>query len=266
MHQSPAPPPDPWHPLRRLTTARIALGRAGSSLPTRELLDFSLAHARARDAVAAEFDAPRLVQRLAPLGLDCLVLRTAAENRRQYLLRPDLGRKLHPRDRDRLAVLADGQPPCALALVVSDGLSARAAESHAPPLLAELVPRLLKQGWRLAPLCVVALGRVAVEDEIGALLGAELALILLGERPGLTAADSLGAYLVFQPAPGRTDAQRNCVSNIHPAGRPPAEAAVILHYLLTEARRRRLSGIALKADRALAQRHAPPMLDPRHDA
>jgi ethanolamine ammonia-lyase small subunit len=245
-----APPlgaPDPWHPLRALTPARIALGRAGASLPTRAHLDFQLAHARARDAVHDGLDVARVRQALSAAGLDSVAVRSAAPDRATYLQRPDLGRRLDPASRDPLAAAARPGGVDA-ALVVADGLSARAAQAHAAPVLAVLAPRLLDAGWRLAPVAIAEQGRVALGDAIGAALGARLVLVLLGERPGLSAPDSLGAYLTWDPRPGRTDAERNCVSNIRPEGLVPALAADKLAYLMLEAARRRLSGVALKDD------------------
>jgi len=239
--------PDPWHALRALTPARIALGRAGTSLPTRAHLDFQLAHARARDAVREELDVAALRSSLAAVGLESLAVRSAAPDRAAYLQRPDLGRRLDPAGREALATAAapggvDG------AIVVADGLSARAAQAHAVPLLVRLVPRLRDAGWRLSPVIVAEQGRVALGDEIGAALEARLVLVLLGERPGLTAPDSLGGYLTWSPRPGRTDAERNCVSNIRPEGLGTAAAAERLASLALEAARRRLSGVALKDD------------------
>jgi ethanolamine ammonia-lyase small subunit len=246
----PAPPPlaapDPWHALRALTPARIALGRAGVSLPTRAHLEFQLAHARARDAVQDRLDVGRLQAALAAAGLKSVAVRSAAPDRAAYLQRPDLGRRLDPEARRELADSATGSVDAAL--VVADGLSARAAQHHAAPVLVSLAPRLLDAGWRLAPVVVVQQGRVAIGDEIGATLGARLVLVLLGERPGLSAPDSLGAYLTWDPRPGRTDAERNCVSNIRPEGLVPAHAAEKLAGLMLEAARRRVSGIALKDD------------------
>jgi ethanolamine ammonia-lyase small subunit len=234
---------DPWHPLRALTPARIALGRAGASLPTGAHLDFQLAHARARDAVHDALDVPVLRQALRGVGLDSLAVHSAAADRATYLQRPDLGRRLDPAGRNLLE--REGGEVDAV-LVVADGLSSRAAQAHAVPLLATLVPRLVESGWRLAPIIVAEQGRVALGDQIGAALRASLALVLLGERPGLSAPDSLGAYLTWDPRPGRTDAERNCVSNIRPEGLVPALAADKLGYLLLEARRRRVTGIGLK--------------------
>jgi ethanolamine ammonia-lyase small subunit len=242
--------PDPWNGLRLLTAARIALGRAGGSLPTREWLDFSLAHARARDAVWRPFDAADFSSRLSGVGFESIVARSAVRDRQEYLLRPDLGRRLASGEPDRLIAQIPAEPT--LVIVVSDGLSALAAERQVAPLLTSLLPLLSGEGWTIAPVVVVPFARVALADEIGGLLRAELALVLLGERPGLGAPDSLGAYLVYRPGPQNTDAQRNCVSNIRSGGLPPETAAATLRYLLTESRRRKLSGVDLKDERALA--------------
>jgi ethanolamine ammonia-lyase small subunit len=243
--------PDAWSELRGVTQARIALGRAGGSLPTHEWLEFKAAHAAARDAVHNAFDAESLAAQLATLGVETLVVDSSAGDRTAYLQRPDLGRQLDEPSRQRLEAQAKAPSPFDLAIILSDGLSALAVHRQAPPLLAELLPRLKNDGWRLAPIVVARFGRVALEDQIGELLGAQLALMLIGERPGLGSPDSLGAYMVHGPKAGNTDAQRNCVSNIRPEGLPIAAAAETLHYLLREARRRKLSGVQLKDQRAL---------------
>jgi ethanolamine ammonia-lyase small subunit len=239
---------DPWQQLRRLTTARIALGRAGGSLPTSELLEFRLAHARARDAVHAPFDAAALAARLRSLETEVICLESAAKTQADFLRRPDLGRKLAESSRARLAAhRADqGSSQPDLAIIVSDGLSSLAATEHVPPLLATLVPMLRQSHRTLAPLIVVTHGRVALQDEIGELLRARLSLMLLGERPGLGAADSLGAYFTYAPRLGLRDAARNCVSNIRAAGLSPSDAAQKLFYLITQSFRRGLSGVDLK--------------------
>ncbi|MBL8383514.1 MAG: ethanolamine ammonia-lyase subunit EutC [Burkholderiales bacterium] len=248
-------PPDPWHTLGRFTPARIGLGRAGGSLPTRPALAFQLAHARARDAVQRALDTDALRRDLARLGPAVLEARSAAPDRAGFIARPDLGRALAPASAAALAAVPPPPAPFDAALVVADGLSARAAERHAAPLLAALLPRLDRAGWRLAPLVIVTQGRVAVADEIGAALGARMAVILLGERPGLSSPDSLGAYLTWAPRRGRTNAERNCISNIRePDGLGYAAAAHKLFHLMHEARRRGLSGVDLKED--------APALDP----
>ena len=241
--------PDPWTKLKSFSAARIALGRAGASVPTGVRLEFQLDQARARDAVRRPFDAGALAAELAGLGGETRVLSTAAADRATYLRRPDWGRRLAEPARAELERLR-ARGPWDLAVLVSDGLSSPAT-AQVRPVLAGLLPELASRGWRVAPVMVLANARVAVQDEAGGLLGAELSLMLLGERPGLGAADSLGAYLTFGPGPGRTDADRNCVSNIRPEGLPPAAAAGKLLYLLTEARRLRLSGVGLKDESGL---------------
>ena len=241
---------DPWYPLRRLTAARIALGRTGASLPTREWLDFRLAHARARDAVHSPFDPHALAERLGRLGLKAICVESAASSTEEFLRRPDLGRTLAEPGRLQLTSVASAAPDdrCDLVVIVSDGLSSLAAAAHAEPVLAALLPLAGQSGWRLAPVVVVSRGRVALQDEIGAIFGASASLMLLGERPGLGAVDSLGAYFTYAPRPGLTDASRNCVSNIRPEGLPPVEAAHKLCYLLSQALRRGASGVELKDD------------------
>jgi ethanolamine ammonia-lyase small subunit len=252
---------DVWSPLRAATPARIALGRAGGSLPTREWLSFKADHAAARDAVHNEFDADGLAARISALGAPAVVVDTLARDRLTYLQRPDLGRRLSEASRRRLVDTAPQGAPLDLSIAVSDGLSALAASRQAPPLLADLLPRLASGQWRLGPVVVARFGRVALEDEIGQVQGAELALMLIGERPGLGSPDSLGAYLVFAPQPGNTDAHRNCVSNIRPEGLPIAAAAETIWYLLSEARRRRISGISLKDLRVLPAGDSNPRLE-----
>jgi ethanolamine ammonia-lyase small subunit len=228
--------------LRALTPARVGLGRTGASLETRDLLDFRRAHAQARDAVHASLDAGALAASVAEIaGGPVLRLHSAAADRATYLQRPDLGRKL---DETSRAALHPGE--WELALVVADGLSSLAVERHAAPLLQELLPRL--EGWTLAPITVVEQGRVAIADEIASILRARISVILIGERPGLSSPDSLGAYITWAPRPGRTDAERNCISNIRAEGLSYAQAAAQLRFYLTEARRRQLTGIALKED------------------
>jgi len=241
--------PDPWLRLRRFTPARIALGRAGGSQPTRDQLAFALDHALARDAVHAPFDPASLARELSPLGLDVLSLASAAPDRATYLQRPDLGRQISPESLTQLSTLNSQllpPPPPDVVILVSGGLSALAAHRQAPPLLAALLPLLRAQGLTLAPLCLVRHARVALMDEVGEALGARLALILLGERPGLGTPDSLGAYFEYAPRAGLTNADRNCVSNIRPGGLPPAAAAEKLAALLSTALAQRRSGFALK--------------------
>jgi ethanolamine ammonia-lyase large subunit len=229
----------------RYTDARLALPRAGASVATGERMDFQMAHANARDAVHWPFDGAALRAELEASGYKVLLLESDAGNREIYLQRPDLGRRLAPRSRAALEEWPRQDAPD-VALIVTDGLSALAVQNHALEVLRVLVPGIHKQGWRLAPLCVVSNGRVALQDEIGAALGARMSLILIGERPGLGSPDSLGAYLVFNPKVGNTDANRNCISNIREAGLNPAMAAEKLLYLMTASFARGLSGVELK--------------------
>jgi ethanolamine ammonia-lyase small subunit len=242
-------PPDPWARLAALTPARIALGRSGASLPTREVLAFALDHARARDAVHAAFDAERLACRIEGLGLSTLTVASAAADRANYIARPDLGRRLSADSQARLG-RADASG-ADLVVVIADGLSSAAGHAHAAPLLAALLPHLKAAGWRLAEVVLASQARVALGDEIGERLGARMAVVLIGERPGLSSPDSLGAYLTFAPRIGRTDAERNCVSNIRPAGLSYDEAAFKIAWLAREALRQGLTGVALKDDSGL---------------
>ena len=239
---------DPWKFLGKFTSARIALGRAGASIPTRGLLEFQLAHARARDAVHRDLAVDTLREALAAKGFDMLCLSSAAKDRRTFIQRPDLGRILSDQSRLLLETRPAAREPFDAVFVVADGLSSVAVERHASALLERIGAKLGESGWRLAPVIVVTQGRVAVGDEIGALLPARIAVVLIGERPGLSAADSLGAYLTYDPMPGRTNAQRNCISNIRLEGLSYALAAHKLYYLLSEARNRKLSGVDLKED------------------
>ncbi len=231
---------DPWTALRRHTAARIGLGRAGDSVPTERLLEFEVAHALARDAVHTPLDVDALAMQLG--GLDVVEVRSAAPDRTTYLQRPDLGRRLDP---ECAALLDRGGYDAAF--VIADGLSARAVHDHAAATLRAVLARL--DGWRLAPVVIATQGRVAIGDEIGELLGAGLVAVLIGERPGLSAADSLGIYLTADPRVGRRDSERNCISNIHPPhGLGYTGAADTLVHLMTEARRLGITGVGLKDD------------------
>jgi ethanolamine ammonia-lyase small subunit len=243
--------PDPWIQLRKHTTARIALGRAGGSLPTAELLAFAMDHADARDAVYSELDVAAMVDSLAPLKLPAIVMTSQATDRQTYLKRPDLGRRLDAAGAEILSKYARRNTPAGvdIAIIIADGLSALAAQRHAPAVLGHLVPLLQNLGLTFGPICIVTQARVAIQDEIGALLRARLAIILIGERPGLGSADSLGAYLVYNPKMGNSDAQRNCVSNIRPGQLHPMAAAETLAWLITQSLARSISGIQLKDDR-----------------
>lgn len=228
--------------LRELTPARVGLGRSGSGLPTSALLSFTLDHARARDAVHAPFDATGVALAIAALGCDVIQIASEARTRADYLRRPDLGRKLSEGSQAQLA--ARGFEPCDVAIMVADGLSAAAVDAHAMSLLRDLLPRLAGVG--LGPVLVATNARVALGDEVGQLCRARMMIVLIGERPGLSAPDSLGAYLTFDPKTGRSDAERNCVSNIHRAGLSYEEAAFKIAWLVREGLARQLSGVALK--------------------
>jgi ethanolamine ammonia-lyase small subunit len=234
---------NPWDQLRQFTAARIALGRAGVSMPTAPQLAFQLAHAQARDAVHLELDDATLAADMtSALGLPCICVHSAAPDRASYLRRPDLGRKLDPPSR----VALDRPGAYDIGFVIADGLSALAIERHALPFLRSWLGAAAPM--TIAPLVIVRQGRVAIGDEVAQLLGIELVVVMIGERPGLSSPDSMGLYLTLQPRVGITDERRNCISNVRPAGLSYGDAARKLHYLMAEARRRGLSGVALKDD------------------
>jgi ethanolamine ammonia-lyase small subunit len=239
---------DPWALLKNYTDARIALGRAGSSLPTSAVLEFSLAHARARDSVLSELDVDAMARALGALGLGLVRATSRCRDKGEYLQRPDLGRRLSDASRRELA---DAAPAggCDLAIVVADGLSSAAVERQALPFLSSFLS--LAADLTIAPLCLATYGRVALSDEIGSLLGARAVVILLGERPGLSSPDSLGVYLTYAPEVGTTDERRNCISNIRSAGLTPTLAAAKLDYLLRESLCRRISGVELKDEQSV---------------
>jgi ethanolamine ammonia-lyase small subunit len=237
--------------LRGLTPARVGLGRTGVSQETRDQLEFQRAHAQARDAVHARLECEALAAMLGKISSgEVMRLHSAAPDRATYLQRPDLGRRLDEASRKVLTRTVE-PGGWELAPIVADGLSALAVERHAAPLLMELLPRL--HGWQLAPICIVEQGRVAIGDEIGLVLGAEISVVLIGERPGLSSPDSLGVYITWAPRPGRTDAERNCVSNIRAEGLSYAQAAAQLVDTVTEARRLRLTGVALKIETRMSE-------------
>jgi len=246
--------PTPWEALKNFTDARIALGRAGVSLPTAAHLAFQLAHAQARDAVHLPFDAHGVQTSLHSLGLPTLRLHSRAIDRATYLQRPDLGRRL---DAASLQTLAQWQnqhrttQAFDVAFVLVDGLSALAIHQNAVPLVSLMLQRLkadTTQPWTVAPLTVVAQGRVAIGDEVGAAWRANTVVVLIGERPGLSSPDSMGIYLTWAPKVGTTDAARNCISNVRPAGLSVDAAAATLHRLLSQARLKQLTGVGLKDD------------------
>lgn len=260
--------PTPWESLKNFTDARIALGRAGVSLPTAAHLAFQLAHAQARDAVHLPFDGLGVAASLQSLGLPTLMLHSQAADRATYLQRPDLGRRLDAPSLKALATWRNtsrqndteahsaGTLRYDLALVVVDGLSALAIHQNAAPFLAVMLERLAHdttQPWSIAPFAVVEQGRVAIGDEVGVQLNANLVVVLIGERPGLSSPDSMGIYITWAPQIGMTDAARNCISNVRPAGLSLEAAAKTLHQLLTQARIKHLTGVGLKDD---ADHHA----------
>lgn len=238
---------DPWAALRAHTPARIALGRAGASLPTGEVLRFGQAHALARDAVHLALDVPALEEALRSEGFATCRVASAAPDRATYLLRPDLGRRLDESSAVRLQELqaGDALQGCDLLLVAADGLSSLAVQRHVLPLAREVRARA-PAGWRIGPVVIATQARVALGDDIGALLRPRLVAMLIGERPGLSSPDSLGIYLTWAPQRGRSDAQRNCISNVRPEGLAYDKAAAKLWWLCTEARRLQATGVALK--------------------
>ena len=243
----------PWEGLKQFTDARIALGRAGVSQPTAAHLAFQLAHAQARDAVHLPLDAHGLAASLESLGLPTLMLHSQAVDRTTYLQRPDLGRRLDTASIEALARVRGNHIARGfdVAFVVVDGLSPLAIHQNALPLVSLMLRRLSEDKvdvWTVAPLSVVSQGRVAVGDEVGEQLDARIVVVLIGERPGLSSPDSMGLYITWQPKVGTTDAARNCISNVRPAGLSVDAAALTLHQLLNQARAKQLTGVGLKDD------------------
>jgi len=236
--------PDPWQQLRQFTRARIALGRVGSSLPTKEVLDFGLAHAMARDAVHLALDVDALERAIIDTGSKTLRVHSRAPDRANYLLRPDWGRRL---DEASLALLEAAKPqaPIDFLIVVGDGLSSLAVERHVVPLLHEM-QACIPSTWSVGPVVIASQARVAIADEIGETLGARMTVMLIGERPGLSSPDSLGIYLTYAPKVGYSDADRNCISNVRPEGLNYPAAAKKLMWLAKESMRLQISGVALK--------------------
>ena len=250
--------PDCWAALRALTPARLALGRAGASLPTGEVLRFGWDHAQARDAVQRPLDIETLQRDITALGLATLQVASRAPDRVTYLMRPDLGRRLDEKYASGLESLGRGWD---MALVVADGLSSFAVQRYAAAVLEQIVRSVPKE-WRLAPVIIATQARVALGDDIGERLSAALVAVLIGERPGLSSPDSLGIYLTWQPRIGRSDAERNCISNIRPEGLSYGQAAYRLGWLCREASQRKLSGVGLK-DRSDLVEAVLPRFDPK---
>jgi ethanolamine ammonia-lyase small subunit len=241
---------EPLKALREFTQARIGIGRVGTSIPLKQSLEFKLAHAHARDAVYSELDINNLTDLLKQFDLPVLQLHSRAGHRRQYLQRPDMGRRLNDAS---MQLLHDFSAEADIAIIIADGLSATAINEHTFGLLQVLVPQLTAAGFRLAAISLVEQGRVAIGDDIGYGLKAKLSLVLIGERPGLSSADSLGVYLTYNPKPGITDEARNCVSNIRPGGLSYSKAAKKIFYLISEAFTRKLSGVGLKDNAGLLE-------------
>ena len=240
---------DSWVALRRFTQARIALGRAGHAVPTQVLLDFQLAHAEARDAVHVSWNIDAFAELLRGLGEEVLVLDTPIGSRNEYIRRPDLGRVLSEGSRTRLRASKTAKTD--VALIVTNGLSSTAVERHGIPLLRAITTGYRTHQIRIAPISLIVNGRVALSDDVGSVLAARVAVIIVGERPGLSAADSLGIYLTYAPKPGNIDAMRNCISNIRPPeGLSYDVAAAKLLYLTEQALKRSISGVALKDEMA----------------
>lgn len=254
----PVPQVRSWRDLQGLTPARVGRGRTGASLPTSALLTFTLDHARARDAVHAPFDAAAIVQGIEALDLPVLEVASEATDREIYLRRPDLGRQLDALSRDLLTSRQSAGYD--LAIVIGDGLSSSAVHAEAVKLVGDLLPRLRAGSIGIGPVVVARGARVALGDEIGLLLGARMVVMLIGERPGLSAPASLGAYLTFDPRPGRSDAARNCVSNIHGAGLNCAEAAFKIDWLIRQGLSRRLTGVTLKDESGEPGKQAIPAI------
>lgn len=242
------PKPDPWIELRQFTAARIALGRAGHSQRTSDLLRFQLDHSRARDAIHGELDIEKLRKDLTALDLPILTLESSARDRNEYLRRPDLGRSLSAASESLLHDFARGGHPPSITFVLVDGLSARAIQEHAVPFLQAYFQIAGRSS--IGPLCIASRGRVALGDPVGAILQSSLVVVLIGERPGLSSPDSMGLYMTFEPRIGTTDERRNCISNIRTEGLAPGEAAKRFHYLAGRSLKGKLSGVFLKDDRA----------------
>lgn len=236
---------NPWERLKKHTNARIAMGRAGGSITTKELLKFNYDHARARDAVHIPLNITYIKPALEALAEKVLVISSQAETRDVYLKRPDLGRRLCDSSKECLAREAKGKE-YDIAVIVADGLSALAIENNAVPFLDKFIPDARSKGFSIAPLTIIEQGRVASGDEAARLLNSKLAVVLIGERPGLSSPDSMGIYMTFNPEKGTTDERRNCISNIRDEGFPPKAASEKLFYLVTESLRRQISGVDLK--------------------
>ena len=239
---------NPLAQLRQFTNARIAMGRVGASIPLKQSLEFNMAHAHARDAVYSFLDIDGLTDNLSKFNLPVLHLHSKAGSRHKYLKRPDWGRRLNEESEMSLEGIYNKSD---VAIIIADGLSATAVNENAFSVLNLLIPMLAAARLTMAPLCIVEQGRVAIADEIAYKLNAKLSVIFIGERPGLSSADSMGAYLTYNPRPGLTDESRNCISNIRPQGLTHKPAADKIFYLVTEAFEKQLSGVGLKDNERL---------------
>lgn len=243
--------PDEWEALKALTNARIALGKTGVSIPLRESLQFRLAHAHAKDAVYSQLNVPDLLAELASTGLPVYSVQSRASDRDTYLQRPDLGRLLDDQSVEELRQL--NPAPTDICLIIADGLSATAVHKNAGTVVSLFVEKARKAGYSFAPIVLVEQGRVAITDTVGAILRPRLAIMLIGERPGLSSFDSLGAYITYAPQPGLTDERRNCISNIREQGLSPSMAVEKLLYLVQTAFRLQLTGVELKDNGGLLE-------------
>ena len=239
-----------YHRLRQYTEARIGLSTTGSSLGTEDLLKFQADWAQARDAVYYAVDFNALADKFADAGLSSVCVTSSAPSRAVYLRRPDLGRALSDDGRRKLLGLKETSPD--IAVVVVDGLSGLAVSEHSPSLVRAFSELAASQNWRLSPIILAEQGRVAIGDPIGHAVSARLTVVIIGERPGLSAADSLGVYITYNPSNTRTDAERNCISNIRPGGQDPEAAAATMVYLIREALKLQVSGVQLKDNSNLA--------------
>lgn len=250
---------DPWSNLKKFTDARIGLGRSGSGMPTGEVLGFSLAHAMARDAVLTPLDWEAIESSAARLGLETKRVSSAVSDRSEYLRRPDLGRQLSAESRQSLAENPGVRPD--LLIVVGDGLSSKAVAANFEQMLSALLPFVREKSWKLGPLILAHQARVALGDDAGEIMGAKAVLMLIGERPGLSSPDSLGAYITYKPRVGLKDADRNCISNIRARGLSYHDAAFKMTWLIDQAFKRQMTGVALK-DESNAQIEAQPAFVP----
>jgi len=239
---------DPWSFLRDYTHARIALGRAGYSAPTREILDFRMAHSRARDSVWSEIDLVKLHEDLNLTGHKVVDVSSKCANKKEFLLNPSLGRSLGPHSSRVLQGVSLSSASPDVALIIADGLSANGIHTNAPLFVREFLTAIKSTSLRMAPIVIAKYARVAIGDDIASSLNAGSTVMLIGERPGLASSNSLSVYFTFNPHAGRTDADRNCISNIHSSGIQPAVAAQMAVFLVQTALQKQLSGVSLKIE------------------